>query len=68
MKTMAEVLAEHAIRWVLTADPDHDERMPHVGKYLPECPTCGPVDGNVPQSTHQSEMLEAAGFGRVSNP
>jgi len=59
---MAEVLAAHRIRWVLTADPDYDERMPHIGKHLPECLTCGRVDAELPESSHQSDMLTAAGY------
>ena len=65
-KTMAEVLAEHSIHWALTADPDYDERMPHIGKHVPECRTCGPIDAAISQPSHQAEMLEAEGYALES--
>ncbi len=54
---IAKVLEEHRIRWVLTKDPDHDERIPDIGNYLPECPVCGPVAGIADTSAHQAHVL-----------
>ncbi|MEO3931350.1 hypothetical protein WMO79_00860 [Micrococcaceae bacterium Sec7.4] len=54
---IATLLEEHRIRWVNVPDPDRDERMPDVGKHLPECPTCGPMTGITDASTHQAVVL-----------
>lgn len=54
---IATLLEAHRIRWVPVPDPDHDERMPDVGNYLPECPTCGPMTGITDASVHQARVL-----------
>lgn len=64
-KTLVDVLDEHSIRWVLVADPDYDERMPHVGKYVTECRTCGPISPSMSQSDHQAAALVVEGFGKL---
>lgn len=54
---IATLLEEHSIRRVRVHDPDRDERMPDVGSYLPECPTCGPMTGITDTSVHQARVM-----------
>lgn len=54
---IATMLEEHRVQWVRVPDPDHDERMPDVGNFLPKCPTCGPMTGITDASDHQARVL-----------